>query len=240
MQTDSDKLNCIKNLVRMMCCDKKLQQEELQFLAKAAKQLNMEIKDWKGLLREVQTDNCPLYPIVDKDKAIATLQALVVMAKIDKDLALEERKFIQQYAKSINVDNNQWKQIISDINVDKLFAVFNESRGEIVAVKNDFEKIEAFCMMATKNNVHVDTTDLKTILKDKSICEGKTICFHAGEKKEDSILRYKSLVENTYGTFVGIFTRFQGNQVQYLRELGLKKCIIEPVYAQDIINIFKP
>ena len=35
-----------------------------------------------------------------------------------------------------------------------------------------------------------------------------------------------------------ILTRFQGHQVKYLLEIALKKCIIEPVYARDISDLF--
>lgn len=240
MPQDNDKLNCIKNLVQIMCCDDKIEKEELRFLSKAAKELSVQIDDWKGLLKQVQADNLDFYPIRDRDKAIATLKALVVMAKVDRETAKEEKRMIRDFARSINVDDDQWKRILSEIDTENLFAVFNKIRGSIIAVEDDFEKIQAFCTAAEANNVTVTAVGMKTILEDKNICRGKIVCFHVAEKRENSIAKCRQLMEITEGKLVGIFTRFQGMQVQYLRELGLKKCIIEPVYSQDIINIFKP
>jgi hypothetical protein len=47
------------------------------------------------------------------------------------------------------------------------------------------------------------------------------------------------LLEKCGGKLVCILTRYQGHQVKYLLEIGLKKCIIEPVYARDIVGLFK-
>jgi hypothetical protein len=47
------------------------------------------------------------------------------------------------------------------------------------------------------------------------------------------------LLEACGEKLVCILTRFQGHQVKYLHEIGLKKCIIEPVYARDVAELFK-
>ena len=46
------------------------------------------------------------------------------------------------------------------------------------------------------------------------------------------------LLEKCGGKLACILTRFQGHQVKYLLEIGLNKCIIEPVYARDISDLF--
>jgi hypothetical protein len=54
-----------------------------------------------------------------------------------------------------------------------------------------------------------------------------------------TLTRCRMLLDKCGGSVVCILTRFQGHQVKYLHEIGLKKCIIEPVYARDIADLFR-
>ena len=57
---------------------------------------------------------------------------------------------------------------------------------------------------------------------------------HCGENFTDLELR----IGLNSGPVVAILTRYQGHLVKYLHEVGLKKCIIEPVYSNDIEKTF--
>ena len=89
-----DKLNYIKNMIWMMCCDGKIADGEKKFLHKAAKEISVDIADWNQLLKEVLAAGHQLYPIADRDKAIATLQSLVVMAKADGKIDAAEKNYL--------------------------------------------------------------------------------------------------------------------------------------------------
>ena len=238
MAAQNDKINCIKNLIQLMCCDKKLDKAERKFLAKAAKQIDVQIDDWQRLLKEVHKDGIDVYPVRDSAKAVATLKALVVMARVDGKVDESEKLFIQQFAKSIGIDNAEWKQIISEIDKENLFAPFTETRGNIIVITDDFEKIDEFCKVAGDNNVSTNTTDMQTLMTS-AVNPEEYICFHGTENKEESIERCKILLGKNSEKIVCILTRFQGLQVKYMHEHGPVKCIIEPVYAQDISNIFR-
>jgi hypothetical protein len=83
MATATDNLNCIKNLMQLMCCDGTIRTAEKSFLSRAATKLGVQVDDWNGLLKEVLKDGAPLYPVQNRDKAVATLKSLIVMSKAD-------------------------------------------------------------------------------------------------------------------------------------------------------------
>jgi len=234
----SDNLNCVKNLMRLMCCDGTIRTAEKSFLSRAATKLGVQVADWNGLLREVLGDTTPLYPIQDRDKAVAALKALIVMSKTDGRVDPKEKQFALQFAKSIGVDKAEWKRILKDIDLDHLFEPFTETRGTVVAIADDFEKLDAFLKVAADNGAEVKTIKLQLFLESADAA-GDRVCFHASEDKDVTLTRCRMLLAACGGKVVCILTRFQGHQVKYLLEIGLKKCIIEPVYARDIAELFK-
>lgn len=238
MATLPDNLNCLKNLMRLMCCDGTIRTAEKSFLSRAAKALDVQVDDWNGLLQEVLHDTVPQYPIQNRDKAVAALKALIAMSKADGQVAPQEKAFAIQFAKSIGVNKAQWNQILKDIDLEHLFDPFTETRGTVVAIADDFEKLDAFLTVAGENGADVKTAQLQAFLTTGGR-SGDVVCFHAAEDKDATLTRCRMLLEACGEKLVCILTRFQGHQVKYLHEIGLKKCIIEPVYARDVAELFK-
>jgi DnaJ-domain-containing protein 1 len=225
--------------MQLMCCDGSIDDAEKKFLASAAKQMDVQIDNWNDLLKSTLKDNVPLYPIADDQCAIATLKALVVMAKADTYVDNAEKQFIQKFAKSIGISNDQWKEILQNIDPDNLFTPFNKTRGKIVVLKDDFDKIDMFLSVTQNHGVETHMTELSTFLDGSQHTLEHIVCFHAAPDKEQSLARCAQLLSKTGDRLIAILTRYQGLQVKYMHELGLKKCIIEPVYSQDIMNLFK-
>ena len=242
-----DKLNCIKNLMRMMCCDGRVAKREKKFLKRAAKEIGLQVSDWNGLLKEVLKDAAKYYPVQDREKAIATLKSLVVMAKADKKVDEHEKKHILRFAKSIGVSNEEWKCIRKDIDVESLFDPFKDSdgavrpkkiAGAIVVLREDFDKINEFSEVANENGVTTRIVGFDEFMAEAG-GDGDIVCFHASQDKDVSVRRCEQLLERSGDRTVSVLTRYQGHQVKYMLEVGLKKCIIEPVYSQDIDGLFK-
>ena len=238
MTTATDNLNCLKNLMQIMCCDGKIRPAEKAFLSRAAKALGETVDDWKGLLNEVLTDDVPLYPVANRDKAVATLKSLIVMSKADGSVDPKEKAFAVQFAKSIGISRAEWKQVLAEIDMDTLFEPFTRTQGSVAAIRDDFEKLEAFLSVAADNGVTVDTVDLRSFL-DGPVPAAAAVCFHAAEDKDVTLTRCRMLLDACGDKLVCILTRYQGHQVKYLLEIGLKKCIIEPIYTHDIANLIK-
>lgn len=238
MTASPDNLNCVKNLMKVMCCDGTLRTAEKSFLSRAATELGVQVADWNGLLKEVLHDAAPAYPIQDRDRAVAALKALVVMSKADGRVDPKEKAFAIQFAKSIGVSKTEWQQVLKDIDLDHLFEPFTETRGTVVAIADDFEKLDAFLKVAAENGAEAKTVRLQPFL-DSADAAADVVCFHAAEDKDVTLTRCRMLLGACGGKVVCILTRFQGHQVKYLHEIGLKKCIIEPVYARDIAELFK-
>ena len=234
MATSTDNLNCLKNLLKLMCCDGKIRAAEKAFLSRASTELGVAVDDWNGLLQE----NVPQHPIQDRDKAVAALKAIIAMSKADRQVAPQEKAFALQFAKSIGVSKAEWNQILKDIDIEHLFEPFCETRGSVVAIADDFEKLDAFLKVADDNGAEVRTVNLRAFL-DGAGAAGEVVCFHAAEDKDATLTRCRMLLDTCGEKVVCILTRFQGYQVKYLHEIGLKKCIIEPVYAKDIADLFK-
>ena len=233
-----DTMNCLKNLMQLMCCDGSVHPAEKRFLAKAAKALDIQVDNWNGLLKEVLNDDIPLYPVNNRDRAIAALKSLIVMSKADGQVDAKEKALTLQFAKSIGVNRNEWKEIISNINPETLFEPFRKTAGRVLAIRDDFEKLDNFLSVAAENGVQTETADMQAFVQSPHDAE-RVVCFHAAEDKDVTVTRCQMLLDKCGDKLVCILTRFQGHQVKYLLEIGLKKCIIEPIYTRDITNLFK-
>ena len=227
-----------------MCCDGKLDKLEKKFLASAAKQMSFDAEafgGWNQLIKQVHKDGFDLYPIKDEQKAISTLKGLVVMAKADRHIDKREKTLIQNFAKSIGISNSEFSNLIKNIDAENLFECFAKPAkkiGTIIALEDEFEKIDHLIKVAGENGATVKTITVEALLSSE-LPTGQIVCFHASEDKEKTLQNCRNLLQKAGDNLVCVLTRFQGLQVKYLHELGLKKCIIEPVYSQDIFNLFK-
>ncbi|MBW8035839.1 MAG: hypothetical protein FVQ79_09465 [Planctomycetes bacterium] len=240
-----DKLNYIKNMIWMMCCDGEIAGGEKNFLHKAAKEISVDIADWNQLLKEVIAAGRQVYPITDRDEAIATLKSLVVMAKADGKVVDAEKNYLLKFAKAIGITNDQWKQLRKNIDLEKLFDPFRDPTfestnlsGSILALRDDFDKIDDFLAVASDFGATTTVADYKEFIASQPD-ESQIVCFHAAPDRVETVSRCAQIQKKAGSNTAAVLTRYQGNQVQYLLEIGLKMCIIEPVYTQDIINLLK-
>lgn len=250
MSETQDCLNYIKNMIRMMCCDGEIASREKKFLGRAAKEIGAEVDDWNRLLREVlgdvMTEGTKLYPVTNRDKAIATLKSLIVMAKADKKVDQREKEYILRFAKSVGVSNSEWKQIKSQIDIGTLFEPFKRAEpaaglkktaGGITVLSEDFDKIDEFTQVAKERAITTQIVGFDEFIAAAGGGED-IVCFHAAEDKDETVRKCKELLARSPDGTVSVLTRYQGHQVKYMLEQGLKKCIIEPVYTQDIDKLF--
>lgn len=247
MSQADDKLNYIKNMIWMMCCDGEIAEREKKFLNRAAKEIDLQMDDWNALVKEVLADETKIYTIQNRDRAIATLKSLVVMAKADRKIDHREKEYMLRFAKSIGLSNEQWKQLSKDIDLKTLLDAFKESpetarqkkvTGTIVVLKEDFDKLDEFTKVAREHELTTHITGFDEFIASPA-GQADIICFHASEDKDKSVHRCKRLLEKSPDKTTGILTRYQGHQVKYMLEEGLKKCIIEPVYSQDIKKLLQ-
>ncbi|MBC8379190.1 MAG: TerB family tellurite resistance protein, partial [Planctomycetes bacterium] len=222
-----DNMNCLKNLMQLMCCDGVIDEKEKAFLYRAAEHLAVSVDDWNALLKEVLGDNIPFYPVSDREKAVAALKAMIVMAQADGQVDEKEKQFALHFAKSMGVNRSEWKELLKSIDTEHLFAPFQLSPGSLIALTDDFEKLEAFLEIAGEYGTVVRTTDLKSHLQTAPLSQ-TIVCFHAAPEKDLSVARCQLLLKKNSDHLVCILNRFQGHQVKYLHEAGLKKCVIEP------------
>jgi uncharacterized tellurite resistance protein B-like protein len=246
MSETEDRLNYIKNMIRMMCCDGEIASREKKFLSRAAKEIGAEVDDWNKLLKEVLAEGTKLYPLQNREKAIATLKSLIVMAKADKKVDQREKEYILRFAKSVGVSNSEWKQIRSQIDIGTLFEPFKrlepaaglkQTAGGITVLKDDFDKIDEFTNVAKERAITTQIVGFDEFIAGAGGQED-IVCFHASENRDESVRKCRELLARSPEGTVSVLTRYQGHQVKYMLELGLKKCIIEPVYTNDIDKLF--
>jgi uncharacterized tellurite resistance protein B-like protein len=240
-----DKLNYLKNMIWMMCCDGDIAEREKKFLGRAAKEIGAVVDDWNALMKEVVAGKGELYSISDREKAIATFKSLIVMAKADNKIDDHEKEYLTRFAKSIGLTNQQYKSIGKEIDMSCLLDPFKNAAaskraatGRIIAIKEDFDKIDDFTEVARENQVDTKVSGFNDFLKGDAP-DTHIICFHASEDKNESVKRCKDLLSKSGDKAAAILTRYQGHQVKYLHEVGLTKCVIEPVYSHDIDSLLK-
>jgi len=224
-----------------MCCDGKLDQREKKFLASAAKQMQFQVDDWDRMIKNVYRDQIDLYPVADRQRAVATLKGLIVMAKADRHIDKREKTLIQNFAKLIGISNSEFSSIIRNIDAENLFESFAKPAkkiGTIIALEDEFEKIDNLIKVAGENGATVKTITFEALLSSE-LPTGQIVCFHASEDKEKTLQNCRNLLLKAGDGLTCILTRFQGLQVKYLHEQGLRTCVIEPIYSRDITNMFK-
>ena len=228
----------------MMCCDGDVAEREKKFLSRAAKEIGAVVDDWNALMKEVIAGKGKLYSISDRQKAIATFKSLIVMAKADNKIDPHEKDYIRRFAKSINLTNQQYKTISKEIDMSTLLDPFKGSgrpadpSGNFIAIKEDFAKIDDFKAVAHENDVQTKIAGFDEFLT-AAAPDSHIVCFHAAEDRKISMKRCEDLLGKAGDNTAAILTRYQGHQVKYLREIGLTKCVIEPVYSHDIDNLLK-
>jgi uncharacterized tellurite resistance protein B-like protein len=237
MAVTQDNVNCLKNLLRLICQDGQIHAREKAFLARAAQALAVPVEDWNALLKSVRKDPAPCWPIEDRSKAAAALKAIVVMAKADGQVDQTEKQFALQFAKAAGISKEDWKKLLATIDVENLFEPFQAAEAKLIVLADDFDKLDAFVKTARDNGMAAETTDAQTLLQTPAKPDG-VVCFHASPDKEATLTRALMLLEKTAPQKpVCVLTRFQGLQVKYLHEAGLQTCIIEPANARDLRTI---
>jgi uncharacterized tellurite resistance protein B-like protein len=242
METNQDKINCLKNLIRMMCCDGRIEECEKKFLFRTAKQLQLDIPDWNVLLREVKQGPQAFDPIHNRSRAIATLKAMIVMAKADRKVDKKEGDLLLQFAKSLDLSNAQWKQILHEIDLKTLYVPFESSTGatgSVLVLRDDFDAIDPLLGLMKELGIRFRLAGFEEVLRDRPPGENR-VCFHVSPQREMTLHRARQLLEKAGEKTAAVLTRYQGHQVQYLLELGIRRCIIEPVYARDLEKLLAP
>jgi uncharacterized tellurite resistance protein B-like protein len=241
MEDNQDKINCLKNLIRMMCCDGRIEEHEKKFLFRTAKQFQLDIPDWNALLREVKQSPQAFEPIQNRPRAIAVLKAMIVMARADRQVDKKEGDLLLQFARSLDLSDSQWKQILREIDLKTLYEPFESSplTGSILVLKDDFDTIDPLLGLMKEMRIQFRLAGFDEMLRESLAREDK-ICFHVSPEREITLQRARHLLEKSGEKVAAVLTRYQGHQVQYLLELGIRKCIIEPVYARDLQKLLAP
>ncbi len=254
-QDEQDRINWIKNLIQLMCCDGRIADREKQFLRRVAKQLQVRVPDWNLLLKSVLHDARVRYPVSDETTAIAVLKSLIVMANADGRIDENEKRYILNFAKVIGLSHRDVKAIMKDmgkapdvkdkpapetgvIPAEAPAAASSTGMSHITAASDDFDRVDDFVEVAREQGRDVHVVTLDDLLTGKRPA-GSIVCFHAFGQPEDTVMRHNRLREALAPSvhLVAVLTRYQGHHVRYLLEVGIAKCIIEPVYARDIQQI---
>ncbi len=236
MSLAQDRGNCLRNLVRLMCCDGKIAEPEKRFLAKVAHELNAKVRDWPAFVKETLADPRDLWPVADRRRAIATLKSLVAMARADGRIGRREKGHIARFAKALGVTADQWRQILEEADSPDVWRPFKSCSVGVYAIEDDFERLQDLVDLATDHDIPAQTTPLEAFLSQPPRALG-AVCFHAVEQTEATVDRCRRLLNVAGDKAVAVLTRFQGRQVQYLLEAGLTRCVIEPLYPRDLRRI---
>ena len=236
MSLAHDRGNCLRNLIRLMCCDGKIEDPEKQFLKKVAHELNAKVRNWPTFVKETLADQRDLWPIADRPRAIATLKSLVAMARADGRIRRREKRYIARFAKAVGITSEQWRQILEDNDSLDLSQSFGSCPAGLYILEEDFEQLQAFLDLAAEHDIPVQTSPTEEFLAHPPRAV-RAVCSHAAQETDTTIERCKQLLDVASDKTVAVLNRFQGRQVKYLLELGLKLCVIEPVYPPDLQDI---
>jgi len=243
-QDEQDRVNWIKNLIQLMCCDGRIADREKAFLRKIADQLKVKFPDWNLLLKCVLHNARVRYPISDEATALAALKSLIVTGNADGKIDDNEKRYILSFAKVLNLSSRQLKDVVKDMaqtSARKEEPAFvpsaaSQAAAHIAAAKDDFDLLDDFIEVARELGRTVAVTTVDNLISGKTPSAG-IVCFHAAAQPADTIARCKLLQGVASLPLVGVLTRHQGHHVRYLLELNIPKCVIEPIYPRDVEQI---
>jgi uncharacterized membrane protein YebE (DUF533 family) len=76
--------------------------------------------------RRSSQDSQTVYPLANRQKALAALKAMALMAKADDQVDEKEKTVLQAFAKTLGLTKEQWKQILSELDLATVFEPFGE------------------------------------------------------------------------------------------------------------------
>jgi hypothetical protein len=240
MENDRDKQNCLKNLLTMILIDGEVDRREMDFLKNAAAKLEIAVADWKQLVRLVQEDGTPVYPIEDRTFAVEVLKALMAMARKDDRVEDAEKRLLLVFSKSIGISRAELKEALALSAKDGLFDPPERADTTFLVITTDFEKIDDFVKTFEGSGVGVKLVEYKDALHGDALKGLTIVCLHGAIDQETTVKRCSNLLHKNKDLFiVPILGRYQGNYVKYLHEIGIKRCFVEPVFPIDVANILR-
>lgn len=231
-----DGRNCIKNLIAVAAADRKLDSGEKEFFLNVFKKLEIPSGELPILFREVRGDGLPFYPVKSREAAIKTLKMMLTMARADGSFDVSEKKIIHAFAKAIGFDREALAGKVAESGEESSSETpetpTDFSWLNIRVITDHFEKLEEF--MGSLESMNASGASFLDFLREPS---GDIVFMHAVERRKATVTRLEKIQKICSARIVPIMTRFQGDQIKYVHDLGIPRCMIEPVLKNEVIRL---
>jgi hypothetical protein len=231
--------HCLNNLALMLLADGEVSPQEMDFLQKAAGVLGVESDDWPGYLRSMEKDETTVYPIEDRSFARKVLSAMAEMARRDGKYDAAEQQLLHLFVKACALSTEEVADILPPA-PGQSPQPDGGAQQRMLVVTTDFEAVDTLVTVLERCGVVVATREYQEVLHGHALGDHTIVCLHGAVEKDTTIKRCDNLLHSYPGlTVVPILGRYQGHQVKYLHEIGIPRCIVEPVFPADVTHILE-
>ncbi len=236
MEAD-DRRNCNRNLIAVAGADGRLESGEKDFFLKVSEKLNISSRELPILFQEVQRDGILFYPIQSREFAAKTLKMMLAMARVDGSLDVSEKRIITAFSKAIEQDRESLASHVAESGEERSPETPVETSAfssiAICVITDHFEKLDEF--IEALQPMDVVQASYLDFLRDPT---GDVVFMHATEKRKATVGRLEKMQASCSMPIVPVMNRFQGAQIKYAHELGLSRCMIEPMLKTEVVPLF--
>jgi len=204
---------------------------------------NAEANRW---LAEAQSEGLKFQPVPERKQALDLLKLMVGVAAADGKLEEKETATLVWMAKACGISQEETTALVKDYWKRDVFAEVlarpspkpTEQGAElrVTLIADGFAKVED--LVTGNPSVRFDRHKLDEVLS--GAVRPEAIVLHAQEKREDSIGTAKA-VKNACpnAKIVVVVRRDQAFQIGYLMEQGIHRCLVEPIFPNEISQVLR-
>jgi len=218
-----------------------LEREFVQKFLKAARVSNTLANAW---MTDAAAAGWTFQPVAERQPVLDLLKLMVGVAAADGRLEKKEGDLLIQMAKVCDipredvaamVKENWGRDVLADI-ITRLSAKPSEPKAELTValVTDNFASAEN--VVAGNPSLQFTRHALAEVLGDG--VPSPVIVLHACENRQDSLNAVDALKKRNPGAkIIVVVRRDQAFQIRYLMEQGIHRCLVEPIFPNELRQV---
>ena len=237
---DASSKGCLMNLWLIAFCDGEYHPNEQKWIEAFIREADIEPADAQRWFEELRGGGLDWHPIADRGDARDLLKIAVGVIGADNRLDQRERTAFFQLAKALEFSEDEAAEILSiSWGRNVMLEVFPTRTipppaGAIVVITDDFDDLRAFVEASRGVDFERRTYDDLRRQSGAPIA----VVMHAAEDRAESMARLEKLKSQLPQTrFYFVVRRHQANQVSYALERGATRCLVEPIFKNELTKL---
>lgn len=237
---DASRKGCLMNLWLIALCDGEYHPNEQKWIEAFIREADIEPADAQRWFEELRAGEIDWQPIERRGDARDLLRIAVGVIGADNRLDERERSALYQLGKALEFSEDEVGEILSlswgrNVMLDVFpTRTIPPPEGAIVLVTDDFEDLRLFKEVSRGIQFEARTYDDLRRQTGAPIA----VVLHAAEDRAESMRRIEKLkAQLPHTRFYFVVRRHQANQVSYALERGVTRCLVEPIFKNELTRL---